>query len=59
MGRSATNVVGNAVATAVITRSEGMLQPVLDPDADGPPAPTDTASRGRHGLNIDPEQYEA
>jgi Na+/H+-dicarboxylate symporter len=59
MGRSATNVVGNAVATAVITRSEGMLQPVLDPDADVPPAPTDTASRGRHGLNIDPEQYEA
>jgi Na+/H+-dicarboxylate symporter len=26
MGRSATNVLGNAVATAVITRSEGMLQ---------------------------------
>lgn len=58
MGRSATNVVGNAVATAVITRSEGMLQPVLDPDADVPPAPTDTASHGRRGLNIDPEQYE-
>ncbi|KMS53565.1 C4-dicarboxylate ABC transporter [Novosphingobium barchaimii LL02] len=33
MGRSATNVVGNAVATAVITRSEGMLQPLADPDA--------------------------
>jgi Na+/H+-dicarboxylate symporter len=59
MGRSATNVVGNAVATAVITRSEGMLQPVLDPDADVPHAPTDTSSQGRSGLNIDPEQYES
>ncbi|WP_404480224.1 dicarboxylate/amino acid:cation symporter [Novosphingobium sp. BL-52-GroH] len=58
MGRSATNVVGNAVATAVITRSEGMLQPLLDPDADVPHAPTHTASQGRSGLNIDPEQYE-
>ncbi|EQB15085.1 MULTISPECIES: dicarboxylate/amino acid:cation symporter [Novosphingobium] len=38
MGRSATNVVGNAVATAVITRSEGMLQPLMGPDADVPSA---------------------
>ncbi|MFC3213753.1 MULTISPECIES: dicarboxylate/amino acid:cation symporter [Novosphingobium] len=58
MGRSATNVVGNAVATAVITRSEGMLQPLMDPDADVPHAPAHTVAAGRRGLNIDPEQYE-
>ena len=58
MGRSATNVVGNAVATAVITRSEGMLQPLVDPDEEMPHAPTRTSSHGRAGLNIDPVQYE-
>ncbi len=58
MGRSATNVVGNAVATAVITRSEGMLQPLMDPDADVPHAPSHTAAHGLRGLNVDPEQYE-
>ena len=59
MGRSATNIVGNAVATSVITRSEGMLQPLLDPDAEPPHAPAHTAADGRAGLNIDPEQYES
>jgi Na+/H+-dicarboxylate symporter len=54
MGRSATNVVGNAMATAVITQSEGMLQPLRDPDADVSPAPHDTPEHGRRGLNIDP-----
>jgi len=56
MGRSATNVVGNAMATAVITRSEGMLQPPLDPDAPHPHAPADTAEHGRHGLHLEPNQ---
>lgn len=56
MGRSATNIVGNAVATAVITRSEGMLQPPLDPDAEPPHAPAHTAAQGRAGLNVDPDQ---
>ncbi|NOU02446.1 MAG: dicarboxylate/amino acid:cation symporter, partial [Novosphingobium sp.] len=32
MGRTATNVLGNAVATGVITKWEGMLQPPFDPD---------------------------
>ncbi|KQM14768.1 dicarboxylate/amino acid:cation symporter [Novosphingobium sp. Leaf2] len=58
MGRSATNVVGNAVATAVITRSEGMLQPLMNPDADVPHAPAHTAADGRRGLNVDPAQYD-
>jgi Na+/H+-dicarboxylate symporter len=54
MGRSATNVVGNAMATAVITQSEGMLQPLRDPDAGVPAAPAHTPEHGRKGLNIDP-----
>jgi len=54
MGRTATNVVGNAVATAVITKWEGMLQPMRDPDAEGPEAPHDTPEHGRKGLNLDP-----
>jgi Na+/H+-dicarboxylate symporter len=55
MGRTATNVLGNAVATSVITKWEGMLQPMRDPDADIPEAPTQTASEGRSGLTLDPE----
>jgi Na+/H+-dicarboxylate symporter len=56
MGRSATNVVGNAVATSVITKWEGMLQPLMDPAAEPPHAPSDTPEGGRKGLNIDPGQ---
>jgi Na+/H+-dicarboxylate symporter len=58
MGRSATNVVGNAVATSVITKWEGMLQPPLDPDAEPPHAPAHTAADGRAGLNLDPVNFE-
>jgi Na+/H+-dicarboxylate symporter len=44
MGRSGTNVVGNAVASAVVARWEGQLE-APDPDADNfPPAP----SSGHH-----------
>lgn len=56
MGRSATNIVGNAVATAVITKSEGMLQPLMDPDAEPPHAPADTPEHGTRGLHVDPVQ---
>lgn len=55
MGRTATNVLGNAVATGVITKWEGMLQPQRDPDADFPVAPHHTSSEGRAGLNLDPD----
>lgn len=58
MGRSATNVVGNAVATSVITKWEGMLQPPLDPDAEPLHAPSHTAADGRAGLNLDPINFE-
>jgi Na+/H+-dicarboxylate symporter len=54
MGRTGTNVLGNAVATSVITKWEGMLQPMRDPDADVDVAPDHTASEGRAGLNLDP-----
>ncbi len=56
MGRTATNVVGNAVATTVITKWEGMLQPPMDPDATAPLPPFDTPEHGRRGLNLDPDQ---
>ena len=55
MGRSATNIVGNAVATSVITKSEGMLQLLHDPDAEPPHAPSDTPEQGKRGLHLDPE----
>ena len=54
MGRTATNVLGNSVATAVITKWEGMLQPPLDPDAEDPHAPGETPEHGKKGLHLDP-----
>ena len=56
MGRTATNVLGNSVATAVITKWEGMLQPPLDPDEDEPDAPSNTPEHGKKGLHLDPQQ---
>jgi Na+/H+-dicarboxylate symporter len=58
MGRTATNVVGNAVATSVITKWEGMLE-VEEPEAGGRPhAPTHTAAHGRAGLELAPDMVE-
>ena len=58
MGRTATNVVGNAVATAVITKWEGMLE-VEEPDfIEHPHAPAHTAADGRAGLELDPSNFE-
>lgn len=52
MGRTATNVVGNAVATSVITKWEGMLE-VEEPDfVEKPHAPADTAADGKAGLEL-------
>ncbi len=53
MGRTATNVLGNAVATSVITKWEGMLQPPFDPDAAEPEAPSETPEHGRKGLHLE------
>jgi len=40
MGRSATNVVGNAVAASVVARWEGDFYPEFPPAIDTPPAPS-------------------
>jgi Na+/H+-dicarboxylate symporter len=40
MGRSGTNVVGNAVATAVVAKWEGELDPPEPPEIEPPHAPT-------------------
>ena len=40
MGRTATNVIGNSVATAVVAKWEGQLGPPLAGDAAEPAAPT-------------------
>ncbi|MEQ1641118.1 MAG: dicarboxylate/amino acid:cation symporter, partial [Novosphingobium sp.] len=53
MGRTATNVVGNAVATSVITKWEGMLE-VEEPEfVEHPHAPAHTVAAGRAGLELD------
>jgi Na+/H+-dicarboxylate symporter len=52
MGRSATNVVGNAVATSVITKWEGMLE-VEEPEfVEHPHAPAHTVHDGARGLDL-------
>jgi Na+/H+-dicarboxylate symporter len=52
MGRTATNVVGNAVATSVITKWEGMLE-VEEPEFIEPHhAPSHTAAGGKAGLEL-------
>jgi len=52
MGRTATNVVGNAVATSVITKWEGMLE-VAEPDyIESPHAPAHTVADGKAGLDL-------
>ena len=54
MGRSATNIVGNAVATSVITKWEGMLEKPEPVAVEPPHAPSHTPDRGRAGLDLDP-----
>ena len=44
MGRSATNVVGNAVASSVVARWEGTLDPAQAPDIEPPHAPSHVTS---------------
>jgi Na+/H+-dicarboxylate symporter len=58
MGRTATNVVGNAVAISVITKWEGMLE-VEEPEfVEHPHAPAHTAADGKRGLDLDPGNFE-
>jgi Na+/H+-dicarboxylate symporter len=55
MGRTATNVVGNAVATSVITKWEGMLEVPEPADAEHPHAPAHTVAGGMAGLDLAPD----
>jgi Na+/H+-dicarboxylate symporter len=58
MGRTATNVVGNAVATSVITKWEGMLE-APEPEAGGhPAAPAHTTHGGMRGLDLAEDMVE-
>ena len=58
MGRTATNIVGNAVATSVITKWEGMLE-VEEPEfVEHPHAPAHTVAAGRAGLELDQSNFE-
>ena len=52
MGRTATNVVGNAVATSVITKWEGMLEEPEPEFVEHPHAPAHTAADGKRGLDL-------
>ena len=56
MGRTMTNVVGNGVATSVITKWEGMLEEPEPEFVEHPHAPAHTAAAGRAGLDLDSEQ---
>jgi Na+/H+-dicarboxylate symporter len=47
MGRSATNVVGNAVASSVVARWEGDLGPELSPEIEPLPAPSHVRRTGK------------
>ncbi len=58
MGRTATNVVGNAVATSVITKWEGMLEVEEPAEGGHPHAPSHTAAGGLAGLDLAPDMVE-
>jgi Na+/H+-dicarboxylate symporter len=47
MGRSATNVVGNAVASSVVARWEGTLDPIEAADIEPPHAPSHVQRTGK------------
>jgi Na+/H+-dicarboxylate symporter len=53
MGRSATNVVGNAVASVAIARWEGAIEVLEPPEIEPPHAPAHTSEHGLRGLELD------
>ncbi len=52
MGRTMTNVIGNAIATSVVTKWEGMLEVEQPEEIERPHAPSHTAGGGREGLHL-------
>lgn len=59
MGRTGTNVIGNAVATASIAKWEGMIEVREPSDGEMPHAPSHTIAAGRAGLDLDSSMVEA
>ena len=53
MGRTMTNVIGNAIATSVVTKWEGMLEVEEPEEIERPQAPSHTAAAGMAGLELD------
>lgn len=52
MGRTMTNVIGNAIATSVVTKWEGMLEVEEAEEIPRPHAPAHTAAGGKAGLDL-------
>ena len=59
MGRTATNVIGNAVATSVITKWEGKLEELEPMFVEHPQAPAHTVHDGARGLDLAPDMLSA
>jgi len=55
MGRTMTNVIGNAIATSVVTKWEGMLEVEEPEEVELPHAPSHTAAGGMAGLELAPD----
>ena len=53
MGRTGTNIVGNAIATVSLAKWEGMLEVAEPAEMDFPHAPSNTIAGGRAGLEIE------
>lgn len=53
MGRTATDVVGNAVATSIITKWEGLLEEHGSESIEHPHTPANSVYGGARGLDLD------
>ena len=51
MGRTLTNVLGNAIATAVVAKWEGAVDPTAATDDDESLLPTDHSEQGRPAVS--------
>lgn len=58
MGRTMTNVIGNAIATSVVTKWEGMLEVEEPEEIELPHAPSHTAAGGMAGLELAQDMVE-
>jgi Na+/H+-dicarboxylate symporter len=56
MGRTATNVLGNAVATVLVTKWEGAFETIESDDTGPLLAPSHTPLGGKAGLDLDPSR---